>query len=149
MVKIDLSKLKFDSVVIQNDLRQAREQVVKPILDQVESLGYSSQDQFALRLGLEEAMCNAYHHGNKGDPCKTISARWCVNDHCIVVFIKDDGDGFVPQNVPDPRLVENLEKPCGRGVMLMRAYMTELRFNECGNEVCMIKVRDTKNQDNN
>jgi serine/threonine-protein kinase RsbW len=149
MVKIDLSKLKFDSIVIKNDLQLARDQVVKPILDQVEMLGYSSQDQFALRLGLEEAMCNAYHHGNKGDPCKTISARWAVNDHCIVIFVKDDGEGFVPQNVPDPRLAENLEKPCGRGVMLMRAYMTELHFNESGNEVCMIKLRDTESRDNN
>jgi serine/threonine-protein kinase RsbW len=135
--------------VIKNDLQLAREQVVKPILDRAETLGYSSQDQFALRLGLEEALCNAYHHGNKGDPHKSISTRWFVNPHCIIIFVKDDGEGFTPSNVPDPRLVENLEKPCGRGVMLMRAYMTELRFNETGNEVCMIKVRDAENKENN
>jgi len=141
MVDIDLSKMKFNSVVIKNDLQLAREQVVKPILDTVQELGYGSQDQFALRLGLEEAVCNAFHHGNKGDPAKTIAARWAVDDSCAVIFVQDEGEGFSPDDLPDPRCEENLEKPCGRGVLLMRAYMSEVRFNERGNEVCMIKMK--------
>ncbi len=146
MLEIDFSKLDFVSVVIENDLATARDRIVKPILARAASLGYCSQDQFALRLGLEEAMCNAYKHGNKCDPAKRISVRWAVNDEMVVVFVTDEGQGFAPENVPDPRASENLEKPSGRGIMLMQAYMTELRFNKRGNEVCMIKVRQASGQ---
>jgi serine/threonine-protein kinase RsbW len=142
MVEIDLSKMKFNSVVIKNDLQRAREEVVAPILIKAQEMGYGSQDQFALRLGLEEAMCNAYHHGNKADPEKTISARWAVDEACAVIFVRDEGEGFVPGKLPDPRNEENLEKPCGRGVLLMKTYMSDLRFNEQGNEVCMIKLKN-------
>ncbi len=142
MKDIDLTKMKFNTIVIKNDLQLAREQVVKPILESVQKLGYGSQDQFALRLGLEEAMCNAYHHGNKGDPQKKIIARWAADNACVVIYVKDEGEGFSPKNLPDPRKKENIERPCGRGVLLMRAYMNELQYNEQGNEVCMIKLKN-------
>ncbi|NLX05452.1 MAG: ATP-binding protein [Phycisphaerae bacterium] len=141
MVDIDLTKLAFESVVIGNDLKVAAERVVRPILTQASRCGYCSQDQFALRLALEESLCNAFRHGNGCDPDKRISARWAIREDVAVICVADEGDGFDPSAVPDPRREENREKPYGRGVMLMRAYMTELRFNEQGNEVCMIKVR--------
>jgi serine/threonine-protein kinase RsbW len=148
MKDIDLTKMKFNTITIKNDLQLAREQVVKPILDSVQQLGYDSQDQFALRLGLEEAMCNAYHHGNKGDPHKTICARWAVDNSCVVIYVKDEGEGFSPRKLPDPRKQENLEKPCGRGVLLMKAYMNDLQYNEQGNEVCMIKLKNGEASEN-
>ena len=53
--------------------------------------------------------------------------------------ITDQGSGFDPNDVPDPTVEENLQKPTGRGIMLMRAYMDEVRFNEKGNQVHMVK----------
>jgi serine/threonine-protein kinase RsbW len=144
MLDIDFSKFDFHSIGIRNDLDIARNQIVQPILMEASCHGYSSQDRFALRLGLEEAICNAYRHGNKRDPQKTIHARWVVNEECAIIFITDEGEGFHPDNIPDPRAEENLEKPSGRGVMLMKAYMNEIRYNPQGNEVCLIKLRKVR-----
>src|SRR5438132_1325023 len=56
------------------------------------------------------------------------------------VRITDEGKGFDPSDVPDPTAIENLERPCGRGLMLMKHYMTEVEYNESGNSVSMAKV---------
>lgn len=141
MQNIDLAKLDYEQVVIPNDLPTARERVIGPILEQAGAIGYCSQDQFALRLGLEEAISNAYRHGNHCDPDKDIRVKWCVSHDYIVIIVADQGAGFDPGHVPDPREPENREKPSGRGVMLMRAYMSDVRYNRQGNEVCMIKAR--------
>ena len=53
--------------------------------------------------------------------------------------ITDQGSGFDPAALPDPTTEENLQKPTGRGIMLMRAYMDEVRFNEKGNQVHLVK----------
>ena len=57
------------------------------------------------------------------------------------VLITDEGKGFDPTDVPDPTAIENLERPCGRGLMLMRHYMTAVTFHGHGNAVQMCKVR--------
>ena len=58
--------------------------------------------------------------------------------------IRDEGPGFDPGNVPDPTLQENLERECGRGLLLMRTFMDETRFNSRGNEVTMIKRHERR-----
>jgi serine/threonine-protein kinase RsbW len=58
------------------------------------------------------------------------------------VLVADEGPGFDPTDVPDPTAVENLERPSGRGVMLMKHYMSEVGYNECGNSVYMTKYRN-------
>ncbi len=136
--------MQFCSTATKNDLHVARAEIVNPILAQAAGLGYCSQDQFAIRLGLEEALSNAYRHGNKCSPEKHIRARWAVDNQCIIIYVTDDGPGFNPGQVPDPREDENLEKPSGRGLMLMKAYMTEIRYNARGNEVCLIKLRKNR-----
>ena len=57
-------------------------------------------------------------------------------------MVRDEGTGFCPTAVPDPTEAENLERPNGRGIMLMQSYMTRVWFNERGNEVWMMKMRD-------
>jgi anti-sigma regulatory factor (Ser/Thr protein kinase) len=52
--------------------------------------------------------------------------------------IRDEGPGFDPSTLPDPTDPENLLRPCGRGVMLMRTFMNEVTFNDRGNEVTLI-----------
>ena len=141
MRNVDFSKLKFNHVAIRNDLLLAREQIVKPILAVAGRKGYCSQDLFAVRLALEEAVNNAYKHGNCRDPEKTIRVKWAVDRHAVVICVADEGGGFDPAKVPDPRTDENREKPSGRGLMLMKAYMSDLDFNRKGNEVRMVKVR--------
>src|SRR5438128_635610 len=58
-----------------------------------------------------------------------------------VFEITDEGPGFDPEDVPDPTAPENLERPCGRGLLLMRHYMTEVAYHDRGRAVRMAKVR--------
>ena len=55
--------------------------------------------------------------------------------------IKDDGHGFDPGAIPDPTRPENLERPTGRGVLLMTTFMDDVRYNKAGNEVTLLKRR--------
>ena len=116
--------------------------VVQPILDATKAHDFPEDAQFAIRLALDEALSNAVRHGNCGDPTKHVQVTWSVDDTAATITIGDEGCGFIPDRVPDPTLDENIEKPCGRGVMLMQAYMTEVHFNKQGNSVTLVKRRD-------
>lgn len=127
-----------NTVVIPSDLTKARD-VEQTILDQAADAGYSESDTFALKLALEEGLNNAIRHGNRMDPEKTVEVTYEVTPEEVRVSICDCGPGFEPGCVPDPTTDENLEKPSGRGIMLMRAYMDSVEFNKAGNLVCMVK----------
>ncbi len=125
-------------MVIASDLKAARE-AEERILREAAKLGYSDRCAFAIKLALEEGLNNAIKHGNGFDPHKTVVIACDLNAERIEIVITDEGGGFEPDDVPDPTADENLEKPCGRGIMLMRAYMDEVSFNESGNRLRMVK----------
>ncbi len=118
--------------------------VIEAIIADMMQHGYTEKAQFAVRLALEEAISNAIRHGNRHDPDKTVGIDYQVDPRKLVITICDQGPGFHPEEVPDPTLEENLTRPCGRGVMLMKAYMDEVSFNQQGNAVTMIRHRDSK-----
>jgi serine/threonine-protein kinase RsbW len=126
--------------VIHSDLKAARH-VAEQLLREVHTRGYSDDVCFAIRLALEEALVNAIKHGNGNDPHKTIRISADVGEEEAAITIADEGRGFDPTAVPDPRTDENLEKPSGRGIMLMRAYMDKVSYNPQGNEVRIVKRR--------
>ena len=113
----------------------------RPVSHSVESLKWSKRDLFSIRLALEEAIVNAIEHGNQFDPAKQVHVLCHVSDDSVVLQITDEGPGFNPCAVPDPTDCEHLECPGGRGVMLMRSFMTEVDFNEKGNQVTLTKKR--------
>ncbi len=121
-----------------------------------------------IRVGvaLQEALTNACYHGNLEvssslrevdhrafyDLCQQravsppyserrihVTARFTADTAEYV--IRDEGPGFDPKSLPDPTDPENLERPCGRGLLLMQTFMDEVRFNQIGNEVSLIKRR--------
>ena len=116
--------------------------VVEEVIGEIKAFGYSENAAFAVRLALDEALANAIRHGNQNDPAKRVFVDYAVDDDAVRISILDEGPGFDPDTVPDPTLDENLERPCGRGVMLMRAYMTEVAYNATGNRVTMVKRRN-------
>lgn len=118
----------------------AAKQAEQQIIQQIEEHRFPETCTFAIKLALEEAITNAIKHGNRNDPSKTVRLRFRVTPDEAVIWIGDDGAGFDPTMVPDPTLDENLNKPSGRGLMLMRAYMDEISFNESGTEVRMVKL---------
>ncbi|MHC4717031.1 MAG: ATP-binding protein [Planctomycetota bacterium] len=129
-----------ETKVIPTDLQAARS-CAEQFLAKVEAQGYSEAELFAVRLALEEALINAIKHGNRSDPDKTITVAVEMNGEDVAITVTDEGSGFDPDHVPDPTADENLEKPCGRGIMLMRVYMDDVTFNDRGNQVRMIKKR--------
>lgn len=93
--------------------------------------------RFNVRVALCEALANAILYGNRGDRSKMVQLRARYGPFVIEIDVTDEGTGFDPQAVPDPTLPENLERPDGRGVFLIRRLMDEVRFNDRGNSVCM------------
>jgi serine/threonine-protein kinase RsbW len=112
-----------------------------PVLGEMVLAGYPEKDRFAVRLALEEGLINAVKHGNHDDPAKRVSLRFRVTPESIVAEIEDEGMGFDPSQVPDPLAPENLERSSGRGLLLMRAYMTWVHYNDHGNCVTLCKYR--------
>ncbi|MBK9129373.1 MAG: ATP-binding protein [Phycisphaerales bacterium] len=126
------------SVTVPNDLRSVKKPE-RAIMDLLERHGFHKETIFAIKLAFEEAITNAVKHGNRNDPTRHVYLRYYVDDRRAVIMVRDEGPGFCPDHVPDPTADENLERPCGRGIMLMATYMTKLRFNDRGNEVWMLK----------
>jgi len=115
---------------------------IKGILDSLSAHGYTESSRFAVRLAVEEALANALRHGHRGLPHTTpIRVTFQASPHDLRITITDQGPGFTPGAVPDPTLEENLELPSGRGLMLMRAYMTSVTFNDKGNQVTMLYTK--------
>jgi len=117
------------------------EALCETIIAQMLAHGLSETATFAFRLAWEEAVSNAIHHGNRDRPDGVIEVAHLVNDAGASVRITDQGDGFDPTAVVDPTLDENLECPTGRGLLLMRAYMTRVEFEPPGNTVRLIYER--------
>jgi serine/threonine-protein kinase RsbW len=115
--------------------------VADAVVAAMAAAGYSDKDRFAVRLALEEAVANAVKHGHRGDPTKRVRVCYQVRADRVLLEVEDQGAGFDPSRVPNPLDPENLDKPSGRGLLLMQSYATWLRFNERGNRVTLCRAR--------
>jgi serine/threonine-protein kinase RsbW len=86
-------------------------------------------------ISLTEAVNNAVQHGNRNDISKIVCVRSQKLKHTLHCEISDEGRGFDPEKVPDPTSPENIEKPGGRGVFLMRQLSDKVRFKDNGSTV--------------
>ncbi|MCA9046071.1 MAG: ATP-binding protein, partial [Planctomycetaceae bacterium] len=138
--------------------------IVELLLDACESQEIcNAASRFRLAVALEEALVNAIVHGNLevssklrelGDDSyeKLIAERQAQPEYSrrrvhlccqlaageVTFTIRDQGKGFDVSSLPDPTDPEALERPCGRGLLLMRSFMNEVSYNDVGNEVCMV-----------
>jgi len=128
-------------VTIPSDLAEAR-RIQTQIADELRSADYSEHDNFSIKLALEEALVNAIKHGNQMDADKSVLISYLVTSERFEIQIVDEGPGFNPDDVPDPTAIENIERPCGRGLLLMRGFMTGVEYLGRGNIVRMWKVKD-------
>jgi serine/threonine-protein kinase RsbW len=129
----DAGRLRF------SDDHETSERVQNAVVDSMERHGYSKASRFAVRLALAEAIVNAFKHGHKGLPPATpIGFEYVVDDATVRVSVEDQGPGFRPEDIPDPTLDENIEKASGRGLMLIRAYMTRVSHSAKGNRLDLI-----------
>ena len=83
-------------------------------------------------VAVTEAVNNAINHGNKANPDKMVNIKFEVDDDQFGFIISDEGHGFDYLNLPDPTDPENIEKPSGRGVFLMKHLADQIIFSENG-----------------
>jgi serine/threonine-protein kinase RsbW len=134
-----MSSNRYTDIQIPSDFHEAKE-IEDRIVEAACKCGYDDDTIFALRLSVEEALSNAIRHGNLYDTHKKVGVRYSVSPDRIDIYVTDEGRGFSPHEVPDPTAPENLENPSGRGIMLMRAYMNQVEFNESGNQIHLVKL---------
>ena len=129
------------SVHIPND-RPRIDQLWSDIEAAMQADGYPGASVFAVRLALEEAMTNAFKHGLKDLPDGTpITVDYHIADDRVSIAEEDPGPGFDPEDVPDPTAEENLTRPGGRGLLLIRSYMTHAEFKNRGRRLEMVYER--------
>ncbi len=130
-----------DRITLAHDRAQI-DRLHQTVLASLERHGYEEASRFAVRLALEEGISNAFRHGHASlDADLPIDVEWSVDADRIVMVIEDQGPGFNPDVIPDPTLEENLEKPAGRGVLLIRSFMSEVAFEGRGNRLRMVFKR--------
>ncbi len=129
----------FDQLVASNlDVGHA---AIEELMNALNVCGWEGADLFRIQMAIEEAVVNAIEHGNQRDPAKQVRLIFQVTPDKVTMIIEDQGQGFDHRNIADPTDDELVDKPRGRGVMLMREFMDEAFFNETGNQVTMIKHR--------
>ena len=103
--------------------------------------GLSGDQEECVCMAVMEAVVNAILHGNHQDPAKQVDLEFDVSEGVITVTVRDQGEGFNPAALPDPRAPENLLKSSGRGILMIRACMdeVEIRPSKDGTEVRMVK----------
>lgn len=88
-----------------------------------------------IMIAVTESVNNAIMHGNKNDRTKNVTLSLSLNDNVINFRIMDEGIGFDFQNLPDPTSPENIDKPSGRGIFLMKHLSDEVNFSNNGSMV--------------
>ncbi len=109
------------------------------LMKRVEKIGVVNSENSNLFIALDEAFVNAVKHGNKFDATKLVRITAEVSLKEARFTIEDEGEGFNVAEIPDPTNVENLFKASGRGVLIIHNIMDEVRYNERGNRLEMIK----------
>jgi serine/threonine-protein kinase RsbW len=82
-----------------------------------------------IELSVSESMINAIRHGNKSDPTKEASLRISSDGETIEIIVEDEGKGFKLEDLADPRNAENLLKPSGRGILIIRSFMDTVNLS--------------------
>ncbi len=113
--------------------------VLDYLMKRVEKLGVIKPEQSNLFVALDEAFVNAVKHGNKFDEKKLVRITTEVSKQEARFTIEDEGEGFDVQNIPDPLDPENLFKTSGRGVLFIYNIMDEVKYNNRGNRLTMVK----------
>ena len=94
------------------------------------AFGLSEELAHWIKLTVSESTINAIEHGNGGDPSKNVFLSISSDGKNIEVIVEDQGAGFELAEIPDPTDVENLLKPGGRGILIIRSFMDTVEVTE-------------------
>lgn len=110
--------------------------MIESFIDNAKEKFHLNDDIYGnIMIAVTEAVNNAIRHGNKSESTKNVTLALSLEEGLIKFKIEDEGNGFDYQNLPDPTSPENLEKPGGRGIFLMKHLSDEVDFKESGRVV--------------
>lgn len=110
--------------------------IIESFIDNTKEKYHLDDDIYGnIMIAVTEAVNNAIKHGNKDNSSKNVFISLSLEDGLIKFTVKDEGDGFDFHKLPDPTSPENLSKPGGRGVFLMKHLSDEVDFKENGKVV--------------
>ena len=121
--------------------------LVNELIEAMIQRDWPAAEQFRVQLAYEEAIVNAIRHGNRNSPDKTVTVIMRCDDEQVEIQITDQGTGFDPSAVPDPRSDELIEVPGGRGVLLISEIMSRVEYNDVGNQITMVKIKGDEPDD--
>lgn len=144
------SKPSVVEVTLESDLKNV--EVAEEISRRVSSTaGFDEEDQHKIEMAVHESMINAIWHGNKNDSSKTVWLRFQVYSDRLEIRVRDQGNGFELNRIPNPLADENLLNVSGRGIFLIRSFMDDLRVESIpdnGTEVTLVKRLNSNFQSN-
>ena len=104
------------------------EAVTKLIGEATAAFGLSEDIAYWMELTISESMINAIRHGNQSDPTKKARLAISFDGENVEIIVEDQGEGFKLDELADPTRAENLLKPCGRGILIIRSFMDEVKL---------------------
>ncbi len=155
--------------VLDNELS-----LIGPLIENLQSClpSWSDRDRLQIGMAIDEALVNAMHHGNlevesdlrdsdeqkyydriKQRKCESpfcerrVSVQAEFSDQHVCVQISDEGAGFDPSTIADPTTDANVRRVGGRGLFLIKAFMSQVVHNRCGNQITMTKLRKDCDED--
>ncbi len=140
-VRLDRRRLVLRFRALLPSTRESISFAVEKVMTVAREAGCISSDIADVEIAVREALANAIIHGNRSEPQRKVLLR-CYGDpdDGILLAIRDEGRGFDPKKVPDPRSAERLELPHGRGIFLMRELMDHAEHRKGGREVLLYKA---------
>lgn len=107
--------------------------MIESFIDNAKEKFHLNDDIYGnIMIAVTEAVNNAIKHGNRNNSLKNVALALSLEDGLIKFKVEDEGEGFDFHNLPDPTAPENLEKPGGRGIFLMKHLSDEVDFKEKG-----------------
>jgi serine/threonine-protein kinase RsbW len=109
--------------------------------DSLERLGMEEDARHWVEVAVREALANAIKHGNEQNPSKQVHVDLDVEGEDLVIRVEDEGPGFDPSQLVDPRAPENLLRPNGRGIFYMKSFMDEIQYGAGPGGGAMVTLR--------
>ena len=122
----------------------------RALVDLCHRAGCAEDEEYWLVTALREAVANAVRHGNQQDPHRVVKVAYEISNSTFRIRVEDQGEGFDPEDIPDPTDPENLLRPNGRGIFYMRQFMNRVDFSSTpagGTAVVMVKELASNDSD--
>lgn len=139
-----MSKANTQKLVLDSKFEEMER--LEPFINELKQWAdFDDEDAGRIMLALSEAVNNAIIHGNNQNPGKQviILSTFDEENRTLAISVEDEGEGFDPEEIPDPLKEENLLNEGGRGVYLIKQYADELQFSEGGSIATIIFQLDS------